>query len=114
MLGGTIFCFRAWSYGKLRGFGGLTRNLSEVVFVTYRRELQFWVLWWKFLATPVPSHGCTGSFDCVRLAPHSAQDDSYLWVGRGVGDCVELFVFQIHALHLFSIEGTRAAAAEDG
>ena len=34
-------------------------------------------LWRKFFARPVPSHGCTGSLDCVRLAPHSAQDDSY-------------------------------------
>jgi len=54
---------------ELRGFArfwGLDKKLSEVVFVPFRRGCHSG-LWWKFLATPVPSHGCMGSFDCVRL-----------------------------------------------
>ena len=33
--------------------------------------------WWKLLSKPVVGSKCTGSFDCVRLAPHFAQDDKF-------------------------------------
>ncbi len=36
-----------------------------------------------------------------------------LGLGWGVGDGVELFVFQVHALHFFLVEGTGASATED-
>ena len=49
--------------------------------------------WWKLLSKPVVGSKCTGSFDCVRLAPHFAQDDSAVDYGSrrlAAADCGSL------------------------